>query len=100
MSAIPSSPASLAATDADFPPSTIVSSPLATDAAVCIYLLGSHGDLIIAGFGIQDWEESSVDDQEAGEKVCYQDPSLSPTPNNPPRNQRMTSIAGLAWNFC
>jgi len=73
MSATPSSPASPTATDGDFPPSTTVSSPPATDGAVRIdpsYEV--RGDLIVAGFGLQDWEESSVDNQETEEKVFHQ----------------------------
>ena len=53
MSATPSSPASLAATDADFPPSKTVSSPVVTEAAVCARpFRAACGDLIAAGFGI------------------------------------------------
>lgn len=49
MSATPSSPVSLAGTDADLPPSTAVSSPPATDAAVCIHLsCVARGELIAA----------------------------------------------------
>ena len=51
----------------------------------------------MVGFGIQ---ESSMDDQEAEEKVCHQNsPSQSPVADIPPRNQKMTPIAGLVWNF-